>query len=160
MSHRRGRLLSGHRWLGLVATSRWMMPARDRSSRSMTNPAARSSGSGRRVWWVAGDGQQPPLDHVLDGPHHPVGAGNVAEQHQPAAGPQDPVHLGDRCLVVGDGVQAKGAHHAVEAGRGERQRLGVGHQQRRRHAQVPGAFAGEGEHCRGEVDPVSCRSLG
>ena len=46
-----GRSLSGHRSPGLVATSRWMMPTRDRSSRSMMNPAARSSGSGWRVWW-------------------------------------------------------------------------------------------------------------
>jgi hypothetical protein len=43
--------LSGHRSSGLVATSRWMMPIRDRWSRSTTNPAARSSGSGWRVWW-------------------------------------------------------------------------------------------------------------
>ena len=44
-------LLSGHRSPGLVATSRWMTPIRDRWSRSTTNPAARSSGSGWRVKW-------------------------------------------------------------------------------------------------------------
>ena len=50
----------------------------------------------------------------------------LAGEHDPAAGPQHPVKLGEGAAQVGQVVQDGVAEHEVEALVGERQRLGVG----------------------------------
>jgi hypothetical protein len=57
----------------------------------------------------------------------------VIGQQQQSARAQHPDHLTDRAAFVGDRAQREGAHHRVEEGIGERQRVGVG------LAQVDGA---------------------
>jgi hypothetical protein len=79
---------------------------------------------------AGGDGDQ--LQQPLDGTHEPAGAGVVVQHQQGAAGPQHPASSPGPPGRVGEDVQRQGAHHGVERGGRERQRVRVAYPQSRR----------------------------
>ncbi len=77
-------------------------------------------------------GGWPTRSRRLGDPSRPAGAGVVVQHQQGAAGPQHPASSPGPPGRVGEDVQRQGAHHGVERGGRERQRVRVAYPQSRR----------------------------